>query len=547
MFSKALVPLIALSLMLAVAGMPALAQTPSQESLDANPQTRLDVTADHRKFQRLSREFASGPEVTEACIHCHTEAARQVHNSIHWTWEYDQPETGQRLGKRFVLNNFCLGIAGSEQRCASCHVGYGFDGPDFDFTAENRVDCLVCHDNTGTYSKFPTAAGHPLYEDTMFRGRMVEAPDLNHIARHVGKTTRTTCGSCHFEGGGGDAVKHGDLDSSLIDPPFFVDVHMSPEGLDFSCSTCHEFSGHVQEGSRYHKKTHSGEVTVPGRVNERPGCQSCHGAEPHSAGIHDKLNQHSQFIACQTCHIPEMARGGLATKTLWDWSTAGELDAEGRPVVRRDGNNYVTYDGMKGDFAWAENYPPIYRWFDGNMSYTLLEDPIDPSQVVDINTPQGEPWGPGALIWPFKLVDGRQPYDVVHQRLLVPHLFGQDEYAYWRNYDWDRALESGMRQANLSGQTSAEYSGQYGFVNTQMFWSVNHMVAPADEALSCASCHTTGGRLEGLPGVYIPGRDRHSVIELVGWVAVLATLLSVLAHGGLRVFLARRRRSGDEA
>jgi hypothetical protein len=41
------------------------------------------------------------------------------------------------------------------------------------------------------------------------------------------------------------------------------------------------------------------------------------------------LNRHTSKLACQTCHIPEFARGGIATKMSWDWSTAGQRDANG--------------------------------------------------------------------------------------------------------------------------------------------------------------------------------------------------------------------------
>jgi hypothetical protein len=58
-------------------------------------------TADHRKFELLKKEFKSGPEVTEACLSCHTEAVRQVHKTIHWTWECEKG-----LGKSKVVNNF---------------------------------------------------------------------------------------------------------------------------------------------------------------------------------------------------------------------------------------------------------------------------------------------------------------------------------------------------------------------------------------------------------------------------------------------------------
>ncbi|MCG5512334.1 tetrathionate reductase family octaheme c-type cytochrome [Ectothiorhodospira shaposhnikovii] len=518
-------------------------QIPADEIPALPAETSLSSTADHRKFEQLAGPFHSGPEVTRACLECHTEAALQVHRSIHWTWRFEQPETGQTLGKRFALNNLCQGIAGSYERCSSCHVGYGWEDEHFDFTAEDRVDCLVCHDTTGTYVKFPTGAGHPPYEDTPFRGRLFKAPDLAHVARHVGRSSRETCGTCHFEGGGGDAVKHGDLDSSLLAPPRHVDVHMDPDGLNFSCATCHEFTGHIQQGSRYQlKAAPEAGVAVPGRESDRPACQSCHGAAPHDTVIHNKLNQHAEFIACQTCHVPAIARGGLPTKTLWDWSVAGRRDEQGRPVVEME-DGLVVYDGMKGAFQWEENLVPEYRWFDGNMHYTLLGDPIDPSAPVPVNRPLGEPGQPGARIWPFKIMAGRQPYDTHYNTLLVAHLFGRDENAFWRGYDWDAALASGMATARRTGQTEAGFSGEYGFVDTRMYWPVNHMVAPREDALSCESCHSVDGRLADLPGVYIPGRDRHPW-EPFGWLAVWLTLLSVVAHGLGRYLIHRRRMRG---
>ena len=64
-------------------------------------------TADHAKFKELKGPFATGPDVTKACLSCHTEAAKQVQRTKHWTWEYMNPDTKQRLGKKNVINNFC--------------------------------------------------------------------------------------------------------------------------------------------------------------------------------------------------------------------------------------------------------------------------------------------------------------------------------------------------------------------------------------------------------------------------------------------------------
>ena len=58
---------------------------------------------------------------------------------------------------------------------------------------------------------------------------------------------------------------------------------------------------------------------------------------------------------------------------------------------------------------------------------------------------------------------------------------------YWAKYDWDLALQDG---AAYTGQT---YSGAYEFVDTVMYLTVNHEVAPKEEAWgmdgNCADCH----------------------------------------------------------
>lgn len=505
-------------------------------------------TADHRQFEALQGPFATGPDVTRACLGCHTEAAKQVHDSIHWTWEYTHPTTGQRLGKRYVVNNYCGSITTNYPRCTSCHVGFGWEDASFDFSREENVDCLVCHDTTGDYVKFPTGAGHPPYQDRVFGGKTIAAPDLTQVAQNVGPTSRETCGNCHFKGGGGDGVKHGDLDSSLYHPSKSVDVHMDSEGLNFSCSTCHEFNNHIQQGSRYLVKAKSTEgVTVPGRENARPSCESCHGSAPHEAGIHDKLNEHSDSVACQTCHIPTFARGGRPTKTWWDWSTAGQLNADGKPVIRKAGG-LVTYHGKKGDFVWDENVVPEYRWFDGTVRYTLLGESLDPSNgPVELNTVTGSPDDPNSRIWPFKVMRGIQPYDSGHNQLVIEYLFGKDEAAFWKSFDWGKAIEVAMTEAKQVGQTHVDYSGEYGFTETEMYWPLAHMVAPADEALTCESCHRADGRLENVEGFYLPGRDRHPLLELAGLSLIGLTFLGVVGHGATRMVTARICRTRTKA
>lgn len=517
--------------LVAMAG-PGLAQ-------DSKP-LKLNTTADHTKFKELQRNFESGPEVTQACLQCHTEAAGQIHRTKHWTWEFINPLNQQKLGKKNVLNNFCISIPANYPYCTSCHVGYGWKDTSFDFTSQNNVDCLVCHDTTGIYRKPPGFAGHPVARDTEFppgSGNIVKGIDLAKVAQKVGKSSRDNCGACHFFGGGGDGVKHGDMDSSLAAPDKALDVHMDASGLDFTCATCHKAASHDVAGSRYTPTAQDPKgALMRGREGDNrrnpATCTACHDLTPHKGRT--RLDEHARTLACQTCHIPTIARGGVATKLTWDWSTAGQLDADGKPVIRKDNKGRVVYDSKKGDFTLGENVVPEYAWFNGDVTYTLLGDKVAPAgQVTHINRLGGSATDGRSMIWPMKVFRGQQPYDTVNQTLVTPHTAGGGDKAYWKNFGWEKAIASGMQVA------SAPFSGQVGFVKTQMSWPITHMVAPKDKALGCSDCHQAAGRLQGIDGVYIPARDRHPLIDTLGWAAAALTLLGVAGHGLLRAVMRR--------
>jgi octaheme c-type cytochrome (tetrathionate reductase family) len=496
-------------------------------------------TADHTKFKELQQDFKTGPEVTKACLTCHTEAAKQLMETTHWTWEFKHPTTGETLGKRNVLNSFCGNVASNEPRCTSCHIGYGWkdmNQSSSEALAEYQVDCLVCHDNTGNYSKVPTAAGHPQYEPKTVNGKVVMPPNLTMIAQHVGQTSRENCGACHFYGGGGDGVKHGDMDSSLVNPPKSLDVHMSKDGANMTCATCHNPDAHKVPGSRYATNAaDKGGIDVPSNhYKDHASCESCHSAAPHKDN--PKLNDHTDKVACQTCHIPEFARGGVATKTWWDWSTAGKLDENGKPLKIKDEHGHFSYMSTKGDFKYEENVVPTYAWFDGQMNYTLRDEKIDDTGIVPINRFGGSAQDPNSRIWPFKVMRGKQPYDTKEKHLLINHVFGKDDSSLWSNFNWEKALKFGTEKAGQS------YSGEFGFIETTMHWPITHMVAPKEDALQCDNCHVReNSRMAGIEGVYMPGRDQFGWLSTIGWGLALLTLVGSVIHALIRIISSNRR------
>ena len=414
--------------------------------------------------QLITRKFKTGPEVTRACLKCHPDAAKDMMQTSHFQW-VGKPvmvpghDGNFRIGKRNLINNFCIGIQGNWSSCTRCHAGYGWQDDTFDFKDESLVDCLVCHDGTGNYRK--TGAGIPDPD-----------VDLTAVAKSVGYPKRNNCGLCHNFGGGGMGVKHGDLDASLNNPMERDDVHMGKHNL--LCIDCHRTENHNITGT-----------SMSVSVTQENGifCTDCHSQMPHAD---ERINRHLDAVACESCHIPTYARRN-PTKTYWDWSKAGD---DSRPD---DPHHYLK---IKGEFVYETDVVPVYRWYNGTAERYLIGDTINPEEVTAINQPRGNINDANAKIHPFKIHYAIQPYDAGNNILTVPTTSG--EGGYWHAFDWDKAMALG---AKATGQP---YSGKLGFTRTEMYWPLSHMVVPGKDALQCTACHGENGRMDwkalGYPG-----------------------------------------------
>jgi octaheme c-type cytochrome (tetrathionate reductase family) len=424
-------------------------------------------------------------EGTQSCLNCHGLMAEEILETAHFKWEGVASNIagfeGEIHGKKDVLNNFCIGLASNEGRCTQCHAGYGYADNTFDFGDTENVDCLVCHDQTGTYAKAPTTAGLP-----------VETVDLDAVARSVamnsGKPTIDNCIDCHAKAGGGDNVKHGDLALSLANTTREYDVHMGTDGGDLECVDCHQVQRDVDGNLMSHgiggMPFHSVDEGV------MKGCGDCHGtaANIHAGTSVEIVTSSHDRLACQVCHIPMIARE-TPTKVEWYWERAGQdLDPAPAddPVTGRP-----TFDRKKGDFVWAYDVRPTLRYFNGKWNKALVNvNDTYTSEPAVLAEPVGDYTDPSAMIYPFKKMIGNQPADVVNQRILVPHLFGTagGPNPFWGNWDWDLAL---LDSSAVTGQPYQ--SGDYGFVSTEMYLSVNHEVAPREMAYGmdgdCGDCH----------------------------------------------------------
>jgi octaheme c-type cytochrome (tetrathionate reductase family) len=495
----------------------------------ATKDRKIWITTDHSKIAALQKDFRSGPDITKACLSCHSEAAAQFHETIHWRW-MGEIDGDKRLGKAGdSLNNFCISSNNmQDKQCLNCHPAWNAQGK------KGVVNCLACHGQKeiNWSESFEDLKAFAASTDPSEKEIADELKaGIQEAAQTVGLPTRRNCGACHFKGGGGDGVKHGDLDSSMTLPNKALDVHMGVDGQNFQCTRCHTTSLHNIAGRIYTKPAATDRKSlIQDDMIAKITCESCHSITPHKAG--SKANDHTDVVACQSCHIPDFARIN-PTKMWWDWSKAGRT---------KDGKKYndvgelgkETYMSIKGEMKWAKHVKPEYFWFNGSVKTLTVKDTIDPDSIVAVAAPVGAAKDGNSRIFPFKVHRGKQPYDKISKKMLAPVLSGPE--GYWETLDWPLALEKCQAALEMP------YSGQFDFVETTYIFPTTHMVPPKEKVLACNECHVKqDGRLANLAGVYLPGRDSAGMVDLMGWLVVIGSLIGVILHGLGRMFSNRRK------
>lgn len=488
---------------------------------DSKPWT----TTDHKKMDVLNKNFTSGEEITKACVSCHSEAATQIHKTIHWTWLASEDKSDLRYGKAgFSVNNYCISANAMEDKgCLSCHTAWNQKG------VQGEVNCLKCHNSSGFNFDEAFSDIKGLLEGDDPETHEMAKELQQEIKKAVGQVTfpdRKNCGECHFNGGGGDGVKHGDLDTSLIKPNRMLDVHMGTDGKNFTCTRCHTTVDHHISGRIYtNPAVESKKSLIEDDLAPKITCESCHGAMPHKND--SKMNDHTDVVSCQACHIPSFARVN-PTMMLWDWSKTGKMK-DGKPYVEDGEFGKPVYKTIKGEFKWEKNVIPEYFRFNGSLTSTTADDTIDPGTIVKVSEPVGDKSDPRTRIFPFKIHRGKQPYDKINKKLLAPILSGPK--GFWTTLDMNDAVERGNKALGIP------YSGEFDYVETTYAVPITHMVAPKENALACTQCHIRKtSRLAAITDLYMPGRDRFRLVDTIGWVSVLGALAAVLLHGLGRFF-----------
>ena len=325
-----------IALLACVAGWMALAAPGLAQAQEAKP-LKLTTTADHTKFKELQREFSSGPEVTKACLSCHTEAAGQIHRTKHWKWEYLNPETKQMLGKK--TRHQQLLHLDRVQRSRLQQLPHRL-----------RLERCQLRLQVRRKRRLPGLPRH--------HRQLQEAAGLGRQRGHQGHRVPARLGQDH-QGHRSDQDRP---EGRQVQPRHLRRLPLQRRRRRRRQARRHgQFAGGAGQGAgRAHGRRRPGLHLrhLPQDLQPRCGRQPLHPDRQGRKGAHMRGARPTTAIRPPACPAtarartrrtpcststppswparpaisPTFARGGIATKMSWDWSTAGKRDADGKQI-----------------------------------------------------------------------------------------------------------------------------------------------------------------------------------------------------------------------
>jgi hypothetical protein len=425
-------------------------------------------------------------EGTQTCLVCHTEQAREVHDSVHYQWQGDSSETiglvAGDAGKLGGINDFCIypdinwigkltTTTGAivDGGCAKCHVGLGAKPSTQTIQSQlENIDCLICHSDSYKRTVEKVTEGFRFVPDTE---KMTVS--ILQAAVDVTLPSKGSCLNCHTKAGGGDNFKRGDIEEYHRDPTRSFDVHMASQakgGAGLDCLDCHTAMDHKIAGR--------GSDLRPRELADQVACTNCHTPEHN-----EDIRKHTARVNCTVCHIPIFAKVA-GTDMNRDWSRPGELvEAKGLYEPAHEKDTHVV---------------PEYRFFNGKSYFYQFGDPVDVGENgrVVMSAPEGNIGDSAAKIYAFKHHLATQPVEP-HNGRLLPLKIGK----FFETGEIDEAV-------NLGATAVSWYENgdivDYEFADTERYMGLFHEVAPKEQALSCNDCHNGGSRLDFVALGYTP-------------------------------------------
>lgn len=383
----------------------------------------------------INHSFLQSYEGPQTCLGCHAGKLDEVMQSAHFTWRTENANIGYPGGgSHGMIDRFCA-LVGSNgmvnftgdfgghkvsTSCGKCHISQYLPFPDpqtgeFSDVQKNSVDCLICHaekydmNSDGVYEEFEPAGWRQLTTDEY--GMSVWSQDRSlKAAQSVGEpVTAHSCYRCHEHGQADPEYKRG----TPYEPEH--DVHAA---AGMNCTACHLVEGHkIARGSRV-SDIHAWE-----RPDVEVDCANCH-TEPHENAAY---NQHTQFIACETCHIPYTSGASIRA-----WASIFGIEEGPLANIPQYDEETGTYEPYS-EYSDAYNQRPAYRWFNGQAS--MLAEPVNDAAAWDFMPATKDT--PNAKIYPFRPIQS----GMIADRNGIPGLPGFNE-----NFTMKAGLE-GMADA----------------------------------------------------------------------------------------------------
>jgi hypothetical protein len=306
-------------------------------------------------------------------------------------------------------------------------------------------------------------------------------------------TSRATCLNCHTKSGGGDNNKRGDIEEAhrnVTDRNFDVHMYSGSTRANMDCTTCHMVSSHKISGKGMDLRVEEG-VKVD--------CANCHTSAPHRATTTltstnaNHLNTHTKRVSCNTCHIPQYAKGA-PTDMFRDWSAPGELNT-----------STWLYDPVR---SLQKALTPSYAWWNGQNQFYNFNTAISPGadgKVLMAGPTVASATTTGAKIYPVKIHEALQPIDTVTGKLL-PLKISQ----FYMQGDLSNAVPLGQDAVGWP-------RNPYDFQETKRVMGLFHEVSPKTAAIgynNCNACHNTTTPRVPLKGLGYTAKSGMSVNQV---------------------------------
>lgn len=428
-------------------------------------------------------------EGSKTCMGCHAQQTKDAHGSVHYQWNAPAPYAGLSVstgGKLGAINDFCgypdinwlsvltnLDGQPTDGGCATCHGGMGLKPSKEQTDAQlGNVDCLMCHSET--YKRKVVNDGGVF--------KLVPAPErmsvpLAQAITDIKKPTKANCLNCHLSSGGGPNNKRGDLEPAHSDPPRSLDIHMASKangGAGLVCQSCHTAQNHHIAGR--------GSDMRGTDLDQPVRCVNCHAQKPHG---NSNIDKHTAKVECSVCHIPAFARI-QSTDMFRDFREVEVYQARRlyEPKITRQANVI-----------------PQVAWFNGTSRFYEFgaAATLGPNGRVIMSQPNGGVNDTKSKLFAFKYHQAEQARDPVTGKIL-PMKMG----ILFQDGNVDLAIKKGVEAL---GWTLPQ---GYDWIPTERLLSINHEVAPHEQALKCDTCHANNAtRLDWAKLGYTPKTTRN--------------------------------------